>query len=76
MTGACIYPFDIESGTAEIVGIHSCVSYDFTVTYQSWTILTTDGQSGVLVAAGQETQTTPGEAAYTCLFAEEGTLSR
>jgi hypothetical protein len=76
VTGTCIYPFDIEDGAAEMVGTHSCVSYAFTVTYQSWTILTTDGQSGVLVAAGQETEITQGGVAYSCLFTEEGTLSR
>jgi hypothetical protein len=76
VTGTCIYPFDIENGAAEMVGVHSCVSYGFTITYQSWTILTTDGQTGVLVAAGRETETTSGEVAYSCLITEEGTLSR
>jgi hypothetical protein len=76
VTGTCLYPFDIENRAAEMVGVHSCVSDGFTITFQSWTILTTDGQTGVLVAAGQETETTPGEVAYSCLITEEGTLSR
>jgi hypothetical protein len=76
VTGTCVYPFDIEEGAAELVGVHSCVSTGFTVTYQSWTILTVDGQTGVLVAAGQETEATLDGVAYTCLFTEQGALSR
>jgi hypothetical protein len=74
----CSYPFNVENGVAQLVSGQACASTigTFTATYQTWTILTTDGQTGGLVAAGTETGTTQSGVAYSCIFTEQATLTR